>query len=47
MKRFKVEFEGNSMYTLNSKLYFVEGDNYNKYSCKGIQKNQNDISKDH
>jgi hypothetical protein len=43
---FKVEFEGNSMYVLNSKLYFVEGDNYNKYSCKGIQKNQNDISKD-
>ncbi len=23
-----------------------EGNNYNKYSCKGIQKNQNDISKD-
>jgi hypothetical protein len=24
---FKVEFEGNTMYTLNNKLYFVEGDN--------------------
>jgi hypothetical protein len=43
---FKVEFEGNAIYALCSKLYFVEGDNYNKYSCKGIQKNQNEISKD-
>jgi len=43
---FKVEFEGKSMYTMCSKLYFVEGENYNKYSCKGIQKNQNEISKD-
>ena len=34
------------MYALNSKLYFVEGENYNKDSCKGIQKNQNDINKD-
>jgi hypothetical protein len=41
-----VEFEGNAIYALCSKLYFVEGDNYNKYSCKGIQKNQNEISKD-
>jgi hypothetical protein len=43
---FKVEFEGKSMYAMCSKLYFVEGENYNKYSCKGIQKNQNEISKD-
>lgn len=43
---FKVEFEGNSIYALCSKLYFVEGEEYNKYSCKGIQKNQNVISKD-
>jgi hypothetical protein len=42
---FKVEFEGNSIYALCSKLYFVEGDEYNKYSCKGIQKNQNVIDK--
>ena len=42
---FKVEFEGNSMYALCSKLYFVEGYEYNKYSCKGIQKNQNVIDK--
>ena len=34
------------MYALSSKLYFVEGENYDKYSCKGIQKNQNEISKD-
>jgi hypothetical protein len=27
---FKVEFEGNSMYALNSKLYFVEGDRWEK-----------------
>jgi hypothetical protein len=43
---FKVEFEGNSMYALCSKLYFVEGDTKNKYSCKGINKNQNTIDKD-
>jgi len=43
---FKVEFEGNTMYALCSKLYFVEGETKSKYSCKGIQKNQNDISKD-
>ena len=70
---FKVEFEGNSIYALCSKLYFVEGvekpidpikeeekkkkaedPNYleddeeekkDKYSCKGIQKNQNVIDK--
>ena len=43
---FKVEFEGNSIYALCSKLYFVEGEEYNKYSCKGIQKDQNEINKD-
>jgi hypothetical protein len=43
---FKVEFEGNSKYVLCSKLYFVEGYTKNKYSCKGIQKNQNEINKD-
>jgi hypothetical protein len=71
---FKVEFEGNSIYALCSKLYFVEGvakpldpkkeeekaknkanPNYleddeeekkDKYSCKGIQKKQNEINKD-
>ena len=43
---FKVEFEGKSIYALCSKLYFVEGDTKNKFSCKGIQKNQNDINKD-
>jgi hypothetical protein len=43
---FKVEFEGNSIYALCSKLYFVEGDTKNKYSCKGIQKNQNEITKE-
>jgi hypothetical protein len=71
---FKVEFEGNAIYALCSKLYFVEGiakpldpkkeeekakkkadPNYleddeeekkDKYSCKGIQKRQNEISKD-
>jgi hypothetical protein len=43
---FKVEFEGKSTYALCSKLYFVEGDTKNKYSCKGINKNQNEISKD-
>lgn len=43
---FKVEFEGNAIYALCSKLYFVEGENYDKYSCKGIQKNQNEINKD-
>ena len=43
---FKVEFEGNTMYVLCSKLYFVEGETKSKYSCKGIQKNQNEINKD-
>ena len=43
---FKVEFEGKSIYALCSKLYFVEGDTKNKFSCKGIQKSQNDINKD-
>ena len=43
---FKVEFEVNAIYALCSKLYFVEGENYDKYSCKGIQKNQNEINKD-
>jgi hypothetical protein len=43
---FKVEFEGKSTYALCSKLYFVEDDTKNKYSCKGINKNQNEISKD-
>ena len=43
---FKVEFEGNTMYALCSKLYFVEGETKSKYSCKGIQKNQNEINKD-
>ena len=33
---FKVEFQGNSIYALCSKLYFVEGENKNKYSCKGM-----------
>jgi hypothetical protein len=42
---FKVEIEGNSIYALCSKLYFVEGDTKNKYSCKGINKDQNQISK--
>jgi hypothetical protein len=43
---FKVEFEGKTMYALCSKLYFVEGETKSKYSCKGIQKNQNEINKD-
>jgi hypothetical protein len=63
---FKVEFEGNTMYALCSKLYFVEvatlskkeeegeiriieddeEEKKDKYSCKGIQKNQNEINKD-
>ena len=43
---FKVEFEGKSIYALCSKLYFVEGDTKNKFSCKGIQKSQNIINKD-
>jgi outer membrane protein OmpA-like peptidoglycan-associated protein len=73
-----VEFEGNAIYALCSKLYFVEGiekilteeekkkkeeekkkkdedpnyleddeeDKKDKYSCKGIQKKQNEINKD-
>ena len=43
---FKVEFQGNSIYALCSKLYFVEGENKNKCSCKGIQKNQNETNKE-
>ena len=43
---FKVEFEGNDIYVLCSKLFFVEGETKNKYSWKGIQKNQKEINKD-
>ena len=43
---FKEEFSGKSIYALCSKLYFVEGDDKNKYSCKGIQHNQNTINKE-
>ena len=38
---FKVEFAGNGMVALAPKLYYVLGENKNKFSCKGTQKKNN------
>lgn len=38
---FKVEFEGIGMVALCSKMYFVLGNDKNKFSCKGMQHSNN------
>ena len=45
---FKIEFEGEGMVALCSKSYYVwsSNENNNKYSCKGCQKNLNNMKKE-
>ena len=38
---FKPEFEGTGIVALCPKMYYVKGDNKDKYSCKGIQARSN------
>ena len=45
--KFKAEFEGDGMMCLNSKLFTIWNDVETKNSCKGTQKNRNEILKEH
>ena len=44
---FKVEWEGDGIVALNSKMYYCfEKEGHDRYSCKGVNKKQNDIRKE-
>ncbi|KAJ8017821.1 Krueppel-related zinc finger protein 1 [Holothuria leucospilota] len=43
---FKVEWEGDGIVALNSKMYYCYGGMKDKFSCKGINKRRNEIGKD-
>ena len=45
--KFKAEFEGDGMMCLNSKLFIIWNNDEAKTSCKGTQKNRNEILKEH
>ncbi|KAK7113423.1 hypothetical protein V1264_012714 [Littorina saxatilis] len=43
---FKTEYQGNAFIGLCSKTYFCEGDSGSKFSSKGLNKNQNKLTKE-
>ncbi|KAJ8031107.1 hypothetical protein HOLleu_27721 [Holothuria leucospilota] len=43
---FKVEWEGDGIVALNSKMYYCYGGVKDKFSCKGINKTRNEVGKD-
>jgi hypothetical protein len=42
---FKVEYEGDGIIALASKMYYCFGDQKDKFSSKGINQKQNEITK--
>ncbi|KAJ8040703.1 hypothetical protein HOLleu_15076 [Holothuria leucospilota] len=43
---FKVQWEGDGIVALNSKMYYCFGGSKDKFSCKGINKTRNEVGKD-